>query len=206
MHILCFGDSITFGAGENGGWVGRLKEFFESKGEHNAVYNLGIPGDDSAGLLKRFSVECDARLGFEWSEDKYLIIIAIGTNDSKLEGTSNKMNPRIDHKNFDKNIKLLIKQAKKHKAGLAFIGLFPVGESLVKNYEDTSFDNERIELFNNIIRNNCEEEKILFLDMFKIASKEDYQKLLDDGLHPNAEGYDFMFRAIKNFLEKNHLL
>jgi acyl-CoA thioesterase I len=171
--ILCFGDSITFGGGENGGWAGRLKEYFESQGEHNAVYNLGIPGDDSTGLLNRFKIECNARLSFEWPEDKYKIIIAIGTNDSKLEGLSNKMSPRISPEIFDKNIKILIKQAKKLKADLAFIGLFPVDESLVKPSENTSFDNKRIALFNEIIKNNCKEGKILFLDMFKIASKED---------------------------------
>ena len=178
-----------------------MKEYFEPKGGHNAVYNLGIPGEDSIGLLKRIDTECGARISFKWPEDKYVISVAIGTNDCKLE----KNKPRIEIKKFEKNINELINKTKSYKAKVVFIGLFPVDEKLTLSYENTSFSNERIKLFNDIIKKSCEKNNILFLNMFETAIKEDYVKLLDDGLHPNSKGYDFMFDKVRNFFEKMKL-
>lgn len=58
MNILVFGDSIALGLwDENGGWVGRLTEFLIKRSiaadleENFEVYNLGISGDTTEGLL-----------------------------------------------------------------------------------------------------------------------------------------------------------
>ena len=63
-RIICFGDSITFGRGENPniGWCGRLKNYFESKDPYNAIYNLGVPGHTSTDLLLRFNIEASGRI------------------------------------------------------------------------------------------------------------------------------------------------
>jgi lysophospholipase L1-like esterase len=42
--------------------------------------------------------------------------------------------------------------------------------------------------------------------MLNIMSKENYLSLLDDGLHPNSKGYDFMYENIKQFLIENKLI
>src|SRR3989338_5108 len=144
--ILCFGDSITFGRGEssNKGWCDRLKDYFEVK-EYNGVYNLGVPGHTSTDLLKRFDSEAKGRIRIKRPSDKYLILIAIGTNDSKWDGMPEN-NPRTTDKQFRKNIKKLIVKAKSYKANLAFIGLPPVDEEKTLPYEETSFKNERVKL------------------------------------------------------------
>ena len=207
MHgILCFGDSITFGICENGGWVGELREYFEPKGGHNAVYNLGICGDRIRDLLERFEVECDARIKEIYKEDKFVIIVAIGINDSKWKASPEKNNPETNLSDFSKNLELLIKKARKFPAKLVFIGLTPVDEEKTLNYEGTSFVNERIKEFNDIIRNKCNAEDILFFDMFKEMINGKYQGDLIDGLHPNNKGYKFMFGKIKGFLEKENLI
>ena len=192
--ILCFGDSITFGKGEfpNIGWAGRLKHYFEPKGGHNGVYNLGIPGDTSTDLLKRFDTECKSRIRFKWPIDKYVIIIGVGHNDSKWQGMPEDNKPNTTAHIYEKNIKKLIKKAKNYKAKLAFIGLSPVDENKTLPFEDTSFENERVKQFNNIVKKCCKENNVLFLDMHNIMIKEDYPKLLYDGLHPNKKGYDFI--------------
>jgi lysophospholipase L1-like esterase len=209
MHgILCFGDSITFGRGEipNYSWVWRLRNYFEPKGEHNAVYNLGVSGHNSVDLLKRFDAEATARVRLIRPEDKFLILIAIGQNDSRWTGLPKDNNPYVDEDTFKSNINELINKAKKYKAKLAFIGLFPVNEKFTLPYEDKSFENKRIEAYNNIIKKQCEKNKVLFLNMLEILIKENHIKLTDDGLHPNSKGYDFMFEKIKDFLESNKLL
>ena len=209
MHgILCFGDSITFGGGDipNHGWVGRLRNYFEAKGEHNGAYNLGVSGHTSTDLLKRFDAECDGRTRIKRPRDKYVILVAIGTNDCKWDGMPDNGNPRTTEADFESNIRELIKKAQGYQAGLAFIGLTPVDESLTLPYEETSFKNERVSLFNDIIKKCCKENKVLFLDMFESMSKEAYPKLLEDGLHPNSKGYDYMFDTIKGFIENNKLI
>ena len=42
--------------------------------------------------------------------------------------------------------------------------------------------------------------------MHRIMEKRNYPKFLYDGLHPNKKGYDFMFKVIKRFIEKNNLI
>ncbi len=66
--ITVIGDSIVFGRGNNKdrGWVGRLGKYFEVQDYYNAVYNLGIPGDISTNLIKRFDVECKSRIKFRF--------------------------------------------------------------------------------------------------------------------------------------------
>ena len=57
--ISVFGDSITFGRGNNldRGWCGRLRKYFESKDYYNCLYNLGLCGDTTNKLLERFDAE-----------------------------------------------------------------------------------------------------------------------------------------------------
>jgi lysophospholipase L1-like esterase len=206
--ILCFGDSITFGRGEipNKSWCGRLKDYFDPKGSHNGVYNLGVPGQTSTDLLERFDAEAKGRVRIKWPEDKYLILVAIGTNDSKWDGMPEDDNPRVTEDDFRKNIHELVKKAKAVQAGIAFIGLPPVDESKTLPFEETAFKNERVKMFNDVVKEVCKENDILFLDMFELMSKEDYTSFLADGLHPNSAGYDFMFKHVREFIEKNDLI
>lgn len=204
--ILCFGDSITFGRGEapSKGWVGRLKEYFGAKDVYNGVYNLGIPGDTSTGLLQRFDAEAKSRVKVKREGDKFLILVAIGTNDCKFD--SEGSNPRTALEQFKENIKELVKKAGSYQAEIAFIGLTPVDESKTWPYEDTWFNNDRVKLFNDSIKEVCKTNGLTFLDLFEKMKKEEYKSLLSDGLHPNPEGYNFMFENVKGFLERENLI
>ncbi|MCL4404404.1 MAG: GDSL-type esterase/lipase family protein [Candidatus Marsarchaeota archaeon] len=203
--ILCFGDSITFGRGHDGGWCGHLKRWFEGLEKGNVVYNLGIKGDTSAGLLKRFGTEARARIKPSSKDDKYTLLIAIGTNDSKYsDSTGNKV--LTTEARFERNISSLVKKAKAFGQKIAFIGLPPVDNSkpFVPSTNGTVFNNERVTKFNNIIRDCCSKEHIPFLNINNIAKKNNIQ--LEDGRHPNANGYLVMFREIRKFLEENSLV
>jgi lysophospholipase L1-like esterase len=206
--ILCFGDSITFGRGEmpSIGWVGRLKDYFEVKGSHNGVYNLGVPGHTSTDLLKRFDVEIKGRIRIKRPSDEYLILIAIGTNDCKFDGGPENNKPRTTDDQFKKNIEELIKRANNYQAKLVFIGLPPVDKFRTLPYEETWFEPERVKLFNNLVKELCKENNVLFLDILDVMSKENYPLLLEDGLHPNSKGYQFMYEKIKEFLIKEGLM
>lgn len=206
--ILCFGDSITFGRGDNAnlGWCGRLKEYFDGQDKYHGVYNLGIPGDTTEGLLRRFDCEAESRIKHNRLGDKYLILIAIGTNDSKKIVRDGNEFAVIEDVDFGENILRLIEKARSFNATLGFIGLPPLDESKVKNYEDTSFSNERIKLFNDIIMKICEMNEIPFVDINEIMNDSGYLDLLEDGLHPNSEGYRMMFEIISSFIEEENLI
>ncbi len=205
--ILCFGDSITFGRGDSvkDGWVAKLREYFESKDFFNGVYNLGICGQTSNELLKRFETEADSRISFKRSGDRYLVLIGIGTNDSR--GMNSPNNVKVSLKQYKQNIKELANLAKSKTKEVVFIGLIPVDDKLRFGYEDTYFSNERIQKYNDIIKQLCEEKNIPFINLFNdFKNQDNYEQLLADGLHPNNKGYEFMYIKIKEFLIKNRLI
>ena len=205
--VLCFGDSITFGRGEQPclSWPGRLKKYFEPQEFWNCVYNLGIPGETSKGLLERFDYETRVRLASS-RLDKYIIIIATGMNDSRWDGLPKNNKPRVNEEEFERNVKELINKAKGYSTGLFFIGLTPVDEKKTLPFEQTSFENERVKRFNGIIKKLCEDNEVLFLDYFDSFNDETWPSKLADGVHPNSAGYDLIFEKIKEFLEENNLL
>lgn len=88
INCLFFGDSITYGEydGVLGGWTDVLKRYFHSRFineniEELNVFNLGIGGETTNGLVKRFSTEAAART----SPDQNLIFFAYGANDVALK-------------------------------------------------------------------------------------------------------------------------
>ncbi|MBR9704974.1 hypothetical protein GOV12_06175 [Candidatus Pacearchaeota archaeon] len=201
--ILCFGDSITFGMGCNGGWVGRLKKYFEFIGNHNGVYNLGINGNTTTDLLKRFEVEASSRIRVKRPADDYMIIIAIGINDSKSEGGFENL--VTDSLLFEKNIKKLVNESKKFTKNVVFVGLTPVDEKLACPYENSYFTNDKIKEYNEVIRKVCVNDEsvnggVRFLDIYESLNELDFLKCLSDGLHPDSKGHDMMFEIIRNGL------
>lgn len=204
--ILVCGDSISFGRGEspNIGWAGRLKKDFGPKGFHNCLFDLGIPGDTSTTLLKRFENEVRSRIKYIYPGDKYIIIIAIGINDSRAIGNPNRLETKPEQ--FKKNILKLISIAKRYTKHILFIGLTPVNEDITNPFEDTYFINSRIKEYNGIIKDCSQKEKVKFLEVFSKLIKKDYKKMLVDGVHPNKKGYVEIHKIIKNFLIKNKMI
>jgi len=209
-RILIFGDSITYGAWDKeGGWVQRLRKFLDEKNLADydfycLVYNIGVSGDTINDLLERFEFETKQR---SKEIDETIIIFAIGLNDSQFVHSENKN--RIPLENFKENIQKLIKSAKKFSSKIIFVGLSPVDETKTTPIPwDTnkSYKNENIQKYNEIIKSVCEENKILFIEIFEDWMKLNYENLLEDGLHPNSEGHKKIFESVKEFLIKNKII
>lgn len=194
--ILVFGDSIASGRGEspNIGWAGRLKKYFEPRGFHNCLFNLSIPGDTSTDLLKRFETETKARVKYFYPKDKFIILIAVGLNDSRGINSPNKLQTKPDL--FRNNIGKIIKIAKKYTKHIAVVGLTPVDEKLTNPFETTYLTNKRVKECNQILKESAKKEKVKFIELFSKIAKMNYQKLLVDGLHPNKKGYEEIYKII----------
>jgi lysophospholipase L1-like esterase len=206
--ILCFGDSITFGRGdgENDGWVGRLKKYFQKQDFYNCVFNLGFPGSTSTDLLKRFPVEAAARVKYLREKDEFIIIISIGTND--IGGDNSVEGVQTTPRRFRKNILKLIKEAKRHTNKIVFISTSPINETNslpVSGRYGRYYNNEKQQRYNNITKECCLNHDVLFFDIFSELFKVKYQDWIDD-VHPNPNGYDFMYEKIKYFLIENKLI
>lgn len=195
MDIGVWGDSITYGScdGEALGWVGRLRKARGADRDYDATYNYGLCGDTSDNLLSRFSSEFDSNVyGVE------TVIFAVGLNDSSTSGDSNEFLVPIER--YQKNIKSLIAQAENKSCKVILVGLTNVDESRTVPLSGSStqkkFLNENIRKYDSALREIATETKIPFTAVFGLLEDAD----LADGLHPNAQGYEKLFTAIRKEL------
>ncbi len=208
MQIIVFGDSIVRGSADwkHGGWVQLLKAHTERTTDfYTTVYNLGIGGDSSSDVLKRFEQELKPRS--ERSE-KNIVMISVGANDSYyFEGNEKKTN--VSENQYQKNLKKLIAIARKYTKSVFFIGLLPVDNARMQfvpwdKKKSYSFENSR--RYNELAKEVCRKENVAFLDIFAVFSKANYKKLLADGVHPNSAGHKKIFELVLDFLKRNRVL
>lgn len=196
-RVLIFGDSITWGAvdKESSGWVNLIrKDFYQDPDTNPSVYNLGVSGDTTNGLLKRFRIECEARL----VDGKLGIVFAIGINDSRY--TNTKDNPEVSLEKFSTNLEQLVKMAQEFTDKIAFVGLIDVDESKTTPipWRTTKYyTSENAHKYDSAIKSICERHKLPFVNMLGIIPKE----RMPDGLHPDAEGHKVAAEKIKEELK-----
>ncbi len=200
--FFIFGDSIAYGAcdWERSGWADRLKMFI-SKNYGAETYNLGVSGNKTTDLLKRFKNEIGARV----KEESVLIIFAIGINDSQFIHSENSLG--VLPSDFRENIITLIKEAQKITSEIIFLGLTPVDETKTAPIpwnSDKSYLNKHIKEYDEIIKKLCAEEKVSFIELFEAWRAINYKDLLEDGLHPNSRGHQNIFEKVRNFLLENY--
>ena len=151
--IIVFGDSITFGRGDNEykeGWVGRLRKFVKSKDGYWCLFNLGIPsGETVSDVIKRIKTESLSRFKAKYDDDELFIILNIGLNDSKLNGNK----PITPIPKFQKEVQDLITISKKLTDKIIWIGPMPVNEkSVFKTFETYLFKNSSIKKYNELLK------------------------------------------------------
>lgn len=196
MKSICvFGDSTAWGAwdGEKGGWVNRLWFYVGEKTDVKCkVYNLSIPGGTTESILERFESEAMVR-GADG------LIFQSGGNDSCLIHKDGLNNIPLDK--FRKNLREIIKKAKIITSNIIFIGFKNIDETktMPVSWNDHYYINAEIKKYNEVMKTVCRENNILYLDIFGLLNKEDFE----DGLHPNPVGHEKIFVKVKDFLEEN---
>ncbi len=196
-HYIIFGDSIAQGFNDlTGGWVQRLRE---SLTLDDYVYNLGVDGDTSDGVLTRFENELKPRLSTE-SKPNY-ILIAIGSNDSAWNNQSNQCWVPVEK--YRQNLNQIIKIARKYTDKIILISPEPIDQIKVDPmpWEPAlSYKTELVKQYNLAMRTVAEAEKLSFVDLFNQLPTE-YIKTLDDGVHPNSDGHRLIFNLVKDVLK-----
>jgi lysophospholipase L1-like esterase len=194
MIICIFGDSITEGYydNEHSGWVNRLKTILAN----DKIYNLGISGDSTEDLLKRFDADIKGK-------NPEMIFFGIGTNDS-IYLPAEKRN-YVGFEKFKANLRSLVEKSRPFTNEIVFVGLTPVDESLTKPIPwqtEMCYTNEEIIKYNSAIRQICESEKLKFIDIFNEFEMNNYKEMLSDGLHPNESGHKWMADKISQEIIK----
>ena len=181
--VFVFGDSLVYGNNdyEKGGWVNRLRLKLEEidPNKNSYVFNLGIPGNNTNDLVKRFDIECSIRAP---KTENLIIIFGIGANDVKKI-----YNGEVTEETFKENINTLIKDAKKYTNKIAFIGFIKADENIRKEYKS-----EKMIELDNTIKEICEKEDVTYIYMYDAVEKKD----LTDGLHANSTGHQKMFERV----------
>lgn len=196
--IVAIGDSVVYGRIDplEGGWVYRLRKWFEAqRPSENAVFNLGIGGETSTGLLRRFRRECIVR-------NPDLILLSVGVNDCRHIGSPSK--PLITNlEKFSQNIGTLLTIAKKITSKVVFVSMVPVDEARTTPIRGLYHYLADQQIFANHTKTICQYYNVPYVDNFsRWLSNKRYVELLADGLHPNTLGHQDLFKEIRDFLVK----
>ena len=170
-----FGDSVTQAAYVPVGWVELLRQYLEQRYAQDFinVFNLGIGGDTTSDVLRRFNSEALLR-------NPTSVIFAVGINDTKED------NPE----KFENNLAELIGEAKRYTQGIIFIGL------VLGDWQGVDpFSQDKTTRYNQLIKKIVRPKDCGFISLQEKLNAEDFQ----DGLHPNTQGHQKMFEVIREY-------
>lgn len=203
IYGLFFGDSITYGEydGIFGGWVDILKRYALQKyneGNTNEliIFNLGIGGETTEGLINRLPHEMKARN----SADGNIVFIGYGANDLAVKDGNQLVNPE----KFKANIELAIQDAKLYSDDIYLVSILPFSEKIDGKISATGKirTNKDVLIYNQIIKDIAAENALIYIDFYS-AFLEDKEILLSkDGVHPNEKGYGMMAEIAIPIIEK----
>lgn len=191
--ISVFGDSLVYGMGDSqeGGWVSRLQEKLRDKA---IFWNFGIPGDTSEDLLGRIQEELKGK-------KPDMAIVFIGANDSQYKDEPE--NTIIKPKQYEENLRKISEAIKKYTNEIIFIGLPKMNESITMDWKYIySFCNNNLSQYDKVIKDFSEQNDFKYIPLFDLLENED----LNDGAHPNPNGYQKITKRVESFLSANSLI
>jgi len=163
--ILVLGDSLSAGYGVplDDAWVSRLEERLRARGHPHRVVNAGISGDTTRGGLSRLPNALERHR-------PAIVIIALGGNDG-LRGLSLQA--------MRDNLTTMVRLAREAGAKPMLAGV-----RLPPNYGPV-YRNR----FRDVFRDLADALEVPLVPKIMAGVAEDPDLMLDDGIHPNADGH-----------------
>ncbi|WP_103667632.1 GDSL-type esterase/lipase family protein [Pseudanabaena sp. BC1403] len=199
LKVTAFGDSLIYGYGDpiNGGWVEQLRRQWMATEPSHVLYNLGVRGDTAAMVNQRLEQEFLLR-GELRNKRPDLMILSVGVNDSPRVGKRLGRN-MTDCDRFTLEIVNLLDKAQS-LCPVMFVGMVPVDELKMPFLGCMHFNHEDQFRYKEITKSACQVRDIPYLDVFDLWQErgQDWicDRLCEDGLHPNSEGYSALFQDI----------
>lgn len=200
-NCLFFGDSLTYGEydGMSGGYVDILKRYYHDKYNKGFkevnVFNLGIGGETTEGLIKRIQIEIRARK----SLFSTAVFIAYGANDLAIKDGI----PMVPFKVFKRNIDTAISISKEVTDNVFLISILPISEATDNEATPNGKlrTNKVIEQYNEELLKISKDHNLSYIDTYSCFHEEKEILLSKDGIHPNNIGYMKIAECIKPILE-----
>lgn len=201
-HGLFFGDSITYGEydGVFGGWVDILKRYALQKYNEGSneliLFNLGIGGETTEGLIKRISNEIQARN----SEEGNIVFIGYGANDLAIKDGVQTVEPE----RFKANITAAVQKAKQYAEDIYLISILPVARKIdgVQVASGKLRSSVEILRYNQLLKEVADENTLQYLDFYSGFADDKEILLSRDGVHPNEKGYGIIAEMAIPVIEK----
>ena len=174
--ILAFGDSLTEGSGlpPGSGYPEILQKELDEAGYEYRVINAGIGGDTTAGGV--------ARLKEALALHPEIVILELGANDG-LRG--------MPVASIEANLNEMIAAFKKDGAHVVLAGM-----TLPRN-----FGPEYIGMFERVFPALAAKHKITLIPFFLEGAGGRPEMNLEDGIHPNEEGYKLVTANVLKYVE-----
>lgn len=201
---LFFGDSITYGEydGVFGGWVDILKryalqKFNEGSSESELIlYNLGIGGETTEGLLKRLPHEMSARN----AADRNIVFLGYGANDLAVKDGVQMVN----NEHFKNNIVNAVQHAKQYAEEVYLVSILPLSDKVdgIAAASGKLRTNTEVLLYNQILKSIADKHSVRYIDFHTLFLPDKEILLSGDGIHPNEKGYGLMAETAIPIIEK----
>ncbi len=199
---LFFGDSITYGEydGVFGGWVDILKKYalqkYNEGSQELILYNLGIGGETTEGLVKRISHEMEARNSAEGN----IVFIGYGANDLAMKNGIQMVEPEL----FKANIITAVQKAKSYAEAIYLISILPISANIdgITVASGKRRSTTEILQYNQILQEVANEYHLNYLDFYSGFVQDKELLLSRDGVHPNEKGYGIMAEMAIPVIEK----
>jgi lysophospholipase L1-like esterase len=202
--VFLFGASVVYGVGAvEACWADRIKqavhrELYGANAKDDAcqVFNCGIPGENAAQVNSRIHPALSLS---SKPEDKKIIVLSVGTNDSRAEGESTAFQNTPE--GYRQTLETMLPAVQRLSSGLICVGFTPVDEHKTLPHRDGNaasyFRNDRIRQFEQVFAEVSLAHHLTFVPLFDKAQAHGWNaRLYQDGLHPNDEGHEWMFQQV----------
>ncbi|NVJ50832.1 MAG: hypothetical protein HWE11_10620 [Gammaproteobacteria bacterium] len=210
-QILCFGDSFTAGEGDDccGGWVARLRSermrsLYAATADdlpqlrvRQQVYELGVGGETVDGLVLRMAREYQARAH---QRARRWVLLQYGSNDVIKVKQKNRVPLAIFLRKMTQAIDFFRQQG----CRVAVMSIWPVIERFDGCCDEAGWlrHNADIDSYNQALAELCLEQQVTWLRL-AFDGHRDQAHWAPDGVHPSAQGHDFIALHAKAWLAQN---
>lgn len=187
IRLVAIGDSIIRGTAdiESGGWINRVFEKLVEAFPALVLFNQGIGGDTSRGVLSRIWKDC-----IDYKPD--MVIAGVGVNDSRRRESLGNVT-EIPVSEFEQNIEKIIDVIRGNtRAQIILAGMVPVDDRGGTYKKDKVHFRKDQNDFEAVIERIASKNRLPYLDFFREwlgYGDEEITSMLIDGLHPTSQGH-----------------
>lgn len=200
-RVVAFGDSITHSGGNKKWkhWTEALRERFGWE-----LFNAGVPGDTTAGGLRRMDKDVLAR-------QPDFVLISFGMNDHVMLGPGKE---RVKLADYERNLRAMVEKVRQAQAVPVLVTTNYIvegdaqkkGENYYYNRHDPALyaadggAQKRLDKYIEAMRKVAREMKVALADVRKACDGHDPKQFTADGVHPARLGNEVYAQVVGDCL------